>query len=193
MDDKIQESKKLLKKAIDNPQLIVSNKGDFADIKYVMQNESNVKASDLITTSQIDNLVQNIMDLSAQRVECARSLVELLENAQDEIMKEIRITEAFITESGNLDRSTHPKESPFISTSPIPEEEAVICICRGLSAGDMVGCDNPSCPFGWFHQRCVGLLQNPDTWFCPYCTAMMRQSIKQHQSTNEVTPSISQE
>jgi len=45
------------------------------------------------------------------------------------------------------------------------------CICQSVSYGDMVACDNESCPFEWFHWTCVGLKSEPvGTWICPVCT-----------------------
>ena len=32
------------------------------------------------------------------------------------------------------------------------------CYCQGLEYGDMVGCDNPSCPHEWFHLSCLKLV-----------------------------------
>ncbi|RDW67781.1 hypothetical protein BP6252_09177 [Coleophoma cylindrospora] len=45
------------------------------------------------------------------------------------------------------------------------------CTCQSVSYGDMVACDNESCPFEWFHWSCVGLTKEPTgTWICPVCT-----------------------
>ncbi|TVY85773.1 Chromatin modification-related protein [Lachnellula willkommii] len=42
------------------------------------------------------------------------------------------------------------------------------CMCQNVSFGDMVACDNDSCPFEWFHWSCVGLKSEPiGTWICP--------------------------
>ncbi len=45
------------------------------------------------------------------------------------------------------------------------------CLCQNVSFGDMVACDNDSCPYEWFHWSCVGLKSEPTgKWFCPVCT-----------------------
>ena len=50
------------------------------------------------------------------------------------------------------------------------EEGKRYCSCQHVSYGDMVACDNPSCPFEWFHWNCVGLKSEPEgRWFCPDC------------------------
>ena len=44
------------------------------------------------------------------------------------------------------------------------------CICRNVSHGNMVACDNDTCPFEWFHWICVGVNKEPTgTWYCPKC------------------------
>lgn len=41
------------------------------------------------------------------------------------------------------------------------EDAPRYCYCNGVSYGDMIGCDNDSCPKEWFHLECVGLLRAP--------------------------------
>ena len=50
------------------------------------------------------------------------------------------------------------------------------CTCQSVSYGDMVACDNESCPYEWFHWSCVGLKSEPvGTWICPVCTKNMKK------------------
>ncbi|KOS20744.1 Chromatin modification-related protein YNG2 [Escovopsis weberi] len=50
------------------------------------------------------------------------------------------------------------------------------CLCHNVSYGDMVACDNDSCPYEWFHWSCVGLKSEPNgTWYCPVCTEKFQQ------------------
>lgn len=50
------------------------------------------------------------------------------------------------------------------------------CSCQNVSFGDMVACDNESCPFEWFHWSCVGLKSEPNgKWYCPRCTETMKK------------------
>ena len=44
------------------------------------------------------------------------------------------------------------------------------CFCHDIEYGEMVFCDNPTCPIGWFHFSCVGLQFPPTgTWHCSKC------------------------
>ncbi|KAI5861759.1 PHD-finger domain-containing protein [Durotheca rogersii] len=59
------------------------------------------------------------------------------------------------------------------------EEGKKYCLCQHISYGDMVACDNPACPFEWFHWTCVGLKSEPEgRWYCPSCTDAMKKKGK---------------
>ena len=52
----------------------------------------------------------------------------------------------------------------------VDPNEPLYCVCRRVSFGEMVGCDNDDCTFEWFHFNCVGLTAQPTgKWFCPNC------------------------
>ncbi|KAI0482379.1 inhibitor of growth proteins N-terminal histone-binding-domain-containing protein [Xylariaceae sp. FL0804] len=56
------------------------------------------------------------------------------------------------------------------------EEGKKYCLCQHVSYGDMVACDNPDCPYEWFHWTCVGLKSEPEgRWYCPACTENMKR------------------
>lgn len=62
------------------------------------------------------------------------------------------------------------------------EEEGdghIYCICQRPAFGEMVGCDNDSCPKEWFHLTCVGLTKAPEgSWFCPECAKNAKKGPK---------------
>lgn len=52
------------------------------------------------------------------------------------------------------------------------EDKSLYCFCQKMSYGEMVACDNPKCPYSWFHLPCVNLKPPlPDVWYCSECTA----------------------
>ena len=62
---------------------------------------------------------------------------------------------------------------------PIDPDEPTYCICNRISFGDMIGCDNDSCVFEWFHFECVNLAQKPKgKWYCPQCTTERKEKNK---------------
>lgn len=57
---------------------------------------------------------------------------------------------------------------------PHDPSEPVYCICRQVSFGDMIACDNPRCEYEWFHFKCVNITRKPEgTWYCPMCKDSM--------------------
>ena len=50
-------------------------------------------------------------------------------------------------------------------------DECVYCVCQGrVQGGCMIGCDNPSCKYQWFHYQCIGIKRAPKgSWYCPSC------------------------
>ncbi|CAR24511.1 Inhibitor of growth protein 3 [Lachancea thermotolerans] len=66
-----------------------------------------------------------------------------------------------------------------INLRPSQPEEPRYCVCRDVSYGAMIACDNKRCPTEWFHYGCVGLLHAPKPnkkWYC--CDKCRRQATK---------------
>lgn len=64
---------------------------------------------------------------------------------------------------------------PSLDWVPDPNEPTY-CLCNQVSYGEMVGCDNASCPIEWFHYGCVGLTDAPKgKWYCPDCAAQIKK------------------
>lgn len=60
------------------------------------------------------------------------------------------------------------------NTALYNRDETKYCICRQISYGEMVACDNTECEIEWFHYDCVGITQPPKgKWFCPDCSRKM--------------------
>ena len=56
------------------------------------------------------------------------------------------------------------------------------CYCDGPDEGHMVGCDNPTCKYQWFHLKCSGLKSEPKSrqWYCQDCR---KQQTKRHKKS----------
>ncbi|XP_027843498.1 inhibitor of growth protein 5-like isoform X1 [Aphis gossypii] len=65
---------------------------------------------------------------------------------------------------------------PQVFDMPIDPNEPTYCLCKEVSYGQMIGCDNPDCPIEWFHFPCVKLNTKPKgKWFCPTCMADVKK------------------
>ena len=71
-----------------------------------------------------------------------------------------------------------PSASPGSAlASPGNPNEPRYCVCRSVSDGKMIGCDNDDCAIEWFHFACVGLNPNAEVkgkWICPPCRGKKR-------------------
>ena len=74
---------------------------------------------------------------------------------------------------------------PSSSSQSVPAQS--YCYCHGPDEGDMVGCDNPSCLYQWFHFDCLGLKSQPKSkkWFCPECRKLPQFQLKKKRKTTQ--------
>jgi len=91
----------------------------------------------------------------------------------------------YATASNITQLQAHARANDPTTSSPEPEDveaeeddenEPRYCTCGGVSYGDMIACDNPSCMREWFHLACVGLTRPPKgnaKWFCEECKVLL--------------------
>lgn len=85
----------------------------------------------------------------------------------------------------SLDFSTNTAQG---NTTLYHRDETKYCICRQISYGEMVACDNRECEIEWFHYGCVGITQPPKgKWFCPDCSRKMTMGNQQPTQTQPQT------
>lgn len=75
-----------------------------------------------------------------------------------------------------------------VASAGMEPEDEIYCICRQVSFGNMIGCDNPECKIEWFHYDCVGLKEPPDpksSWYCPDCAREMERKGKEAKDNKE--------
>lgn len=72
------------------------------------------------------------------------------------------------SKKGQLKNASMLDETSLMAGSEnVVENNELYCFCQGVSYGDMIGCDNDSCKFQWFHFKCVGLEMQPEgEWYC---------------------------
>ena len=52
----------------------------------------------------------------------------------------------------------------------VDPNEPLYCFCRRVSFGRMIGCENETCKYEWFHFDCVGVQDpEPEQWWCDDC------------------------
>ncbi|KAF8610350.1 hypothetical protein BDV93DRAFT_517490 [Ceratobasidium sp. AG-I] len=77
-----------------------------------------------------------------------------------------------------------------MGSGPVPDEQTY-CICKQVSFGEMIACDNGECPYEWFHLSCVGITKpSPmEKWYCQSCREGVMQDPNVNLTTNGGKPS----
>jgi hypothetical protein len=84
----------------------------------------------------------------------------------------------------------NPSTTPYevVQFLPATAESPAYCFCQTQSLGEMVGCENNSCPFEWFHFQCVGISSPPrGQWWCLYC---INNTLKKGKGATKITKKI---
>lgn len=76
--------------------------------------------------------------------------------------------------SGRVTKLPRKKQATMAEACEVPpvniSDEPTYCLCKQVSFGDMIGCDNDKCTVEWFHFGCVQLKSKPKgKWYCPLC------------------------
>jgi len=75
-----------------------------------------------------------------------------------------------------------------VSYSDGQQNNECYCFCQTQSMGEMVCCENNSCPYEWFHFQCVGLSTAPrGAWYCLYC---ILNKLGKRENKIKITPKI---
>ena len=139
----------------------------------------------LVATYMNDLVDDQIYFLTQHRkeLEMQKSVIKTFNSSVDNIKSKLMLEEPGVYKGPKLllkinlkkAKSRERKESitsPKIGTTQsgrteFNNQEEIYCFCRNVSYGPMVACDNPSCPFEWFHYGCVNLKQVPKgKWYC---------------------------
>mmetsp|Transcript_7457 Transcript_7457/g.6688 ORF Transcript_7457/g.6688 Transcript_7457/m.6688 type:complete len:258 (+) Transcript_7457:7-780(+) len=130
-------------------------------------------------------------ELHEKQLQIANSCYDIIDkkiNTFDETIKIItsRYPYIFPTNSDNSPDKKRRKKSNSLNPSELTIEEfnetldemmkknkhePKYCLCKRVSFGEMVACENEDCRIEWFHFQCVGLKKAPvDKWYCPLCS-----------------------
>ena len=89
-----------------------------------------------------------------------------------------RPTEHIPINSASCSQSTQTPDTDMNEA----EETKMYCYCRQGEHGRMIGCDNVSCDYQWFHLDCLKLKSVPKSskWYCPECRKLHKSKSKSH-------------
>lgn len=84
-----------------------------------------------------------------------------------------------IPSGSTRESSPSPSGGNSDSIEPASSNSSVdkYCYCQQGEFGKMVGCDNGSCPYKWFHLPCLKLKSLPKSskWYCPGCRKLYQK------------------
>ncbi|KAI5187806.1 inhibitor of growth protein 5 [Nematocida homosporus] len=123
---------------------------------------------------RINHCYIKILDTDKQKLLLLSSLQKGLESTSD-IMKEAsgEFKESIASDSLSLKLQrilSHLDHT--IESDPLEQQQSLpCCTCNRPATGEIVACDNPGCPVGWYHCTCAGLKSLPKKrWLCSICS-----------------------
>lgn len=116
---------------------------------------------------------QNLTQPGQPAIEHLKDMMEYL-IAKEQQQPQPTIKKVEPAREVNRSQTTLTTNSSIITDAadelPVDPNEPKFCMCRQVSYGSMVACDNASCSIEWFHFDCVSLSEKPKgSWFCPNC------------------------
>ncbi|PXF48900.1 Inhibitor of growth protein 4 [Gracilariopsis chorda] len=98
-----------------------------------------------------------------------KPVVSVLHAQQDVVMKDVKTEEK---------KEAAPATDAAVDSNL---DNTLYCVCRNVSSGHMVACEDKNCPYEWFHFECVGLTDEPvGKWYCPTCTKRRKGARRKH-------------
>lgn len=95
------------------------------------------------------------------------------------IKQEVDYSDDIRKKSTRITRNNQSETVPRISKSA--HDEPLYCVCREISYGQMIMCDNDACQIEWFHFNCVKLSNKPKgKWYCPLCRGDTHKVMKKN-------------
>jgi inhibitor of growth protein 5 len=132
------------------------------------------KIIEILTAKKLEISVKtyDFIDIHVKAIDAEMNAVEkaLIESGSSLPHNETKDIVEYEETIGGKRKRVVAKESEVKATSS-SVSEPVYCICKQVSFGDMIACDNEDCPIEWFHYPCVNLSRKPkNSWICPLCS-----------------------
>jgi len=151
--------------------------------------KSFLEEMQMLTASERKERLRQIQENFKAAHEIANEKVTLAVQTYDTVDKHIRELDHELDQfesehSTGSDNSKFAKrgrtrdlasDTDRLEDMPVDPNEPTYCLCHQVSYGEMIACDNDTCPTEWFHFACVNLTEQPkNKWFCPRCSALAK-------------------
>ena len=144
-------------------------------IKSDMKEGKNINQEQI--KKQADELVQRTAELVSsmdQQIDISQDMYTKVNGCIDNLDENVKSLNALLA-SRSAKRGA---DVPIINLNSMddtfdPSSEPLYCTCRRMQFGKMVGCESEDCKIEWFHYGCVGLIEEPEVWYCSDCCARL--------------------
>jgi hypothetical protein len=118
---------------------------------------------------ELEDFNQKIESLGDDKSQVIEQTYQLIDKTIEQLLP--------LANSKNDEGETDVK--PIGYEMPVDPDEPRYCVCRGVSYGEMILCENKDCPTEWFHIGCVRLKTIPHgKWYCEQCSGIVKKNKK---------------
>ena len=161
---------------------------------------SHSEEGDPELSRRIQQNMNEIITISEEKMKRAQQIYDLVDQHVRKLDKDLQSFNAEVSKererlgvqpvAAQQGDTSEKRKTTVAPAAPVPEEDTSVealykeallladdkepkyCICKRISFGEMIACDNPDCPIEWFHFSCVGMTPEnrpKGQWFCPDC------------------------
>eukprot|EP00300_Choanocystis_sp_HF-7_P027810 c33051_g1_i1.p1 GENE.c33051_g1_i1~~c33051_g1_i1.p1 ORF type:complete len:205 (-),score=50.22 c33051_g1_i1:123-737(-) len=126
----------------------------------------------------INTKYKECLKLSKEKIDLANRAYDVVDNHIRKLDDYLQRFEGELILSGKDPNSKEvvKEEESREMDMPVDPNEPTYCVCKRVSYGEMVACDNTECEVEWFHFECVGLKKQPKgRWYCKECTEKLKR------------------
>ena len=162
---------------IDDKNQNILREVDAASEEYFRQAKDLNSNDRKVEMEKIQQMFKTATEFGDEKVSIAIQTYEIVDKHIRRLDKDLAKFEAEIREKGRLSQTETEDEDDNHDDNP---NEPIYCICKRVSYGEMIGCDNENCSIEWFHFECVNVVTKPPKgkWYCPHCLPLFRKENK---------------
>ena len=103
---------------------------------------------------------------------CFYTMVEYYNGFEESLKTLVKFHKRHIS----LDLVTQKLDLEMKQKKSASKNVELFCFCQQPENEDMIGCDNPSCKYKWFHFTCLKIKRAPKgSWYCRFCKELMKK------------------
>eukprot|EP01006_Ploeotia_vitrea_P063602 TRINITY_DN85868_c0_g1_i1.p1 TRINITY_DN85868_c0_g1~~TRINITY_DN85868_c0_g1_i1.p1 ORF type:complete len:211 (+),score=12.56 TRINITY_DN85868_c0_g1_i1:27-659(+) len=180
-----------LMRELDEKSLQISNQlqEDEEDFFESISSSGCLDADEHAMQSQIEEKHKRVNNLCTEKLLLAHQTYDVLDKCITRLDQDLKRCESLLpptTRAARVKTEEEESEEGEDQEMPVDPDEPVFCICRKVSFGRMIQCENSNCPYEWFHFSCVGLSAAPrGSWHCTHCRKQIQGTPEKKQKREQ--------